>query len=216
MISLNLNRRHKAGLFLVLVATGLSLFFEASAKQTAGIVVLGVAATWLVGIASLRLLGFMSCSVVCVTGLCVAALPLLKEWNSYLAEAADYDRALVEIGAAVAEATAPPPPHPPGFTNIRVIVRIPVGAQKWTLPTTSTVFDGGLVIETFPIMASEAEILSEFKTKILLPRPTYSIAAVIRSNRVAFFGGVALFALGLAGFSGMVWWKRGADPAAIA
>jgi hypothetical protein len=44
-----MNRRHKAGLFLVLVATGLSLFFEASAKQTAGIIVLGMAATWVVG-----------------------------------------------------------------------------------------------------------------------------------------------------------------------
>jgi hypothetical protein len=36
-----LNRRHKVGLFLVLVASGISLFFEASEKQTAGIVLAG-------------------------------------------------------------------------------------------------------------------------------------------------------------------------------
>jgi len=63
--SFSLNRRHKAGLFLVLVATGLSLFFEASAKQTAGIVLLGVAATWLFGSVSLRTLGFTACSLAC-------------------------------------------------------------------------------------------------------------------------------------------------------
>ena len=44
-----LNRRHKAGLFLVLIAAGLSLLFEASAKQAAGITLLGIAIAWAVG-----------------------------------------------------------------------------------------------------------------------------------------------------------------------
>ncbi len=114
MISLNLYRRHKAGLFLVLVATGLSLFFEASAKQTAGIVLLGVAATWLLGSLSLRTLGLASCSLACALGLFIAVFPLHQQWVSTIASAAEYDFALAEIRAAVARApvweVVPPPP----------------------------------------------------------------------------------------------------------
>ena len=58
----SLNRRHKVGLFLVLVATGVCLFFEASAKQTAGVALLGIAFAWVLGSLSLLTLRFL-CSI---------------------------------------------------------------------------------------------------------------------------------------------------------
>lgn len=106
MFSVNLNRRHKAGLFVVLVATSLSVFFEASARQTAGIVFLGVAATWLFGSVSLRVLGFRFSSLACVVGLCVAIFPILNERHSYLVASAEYDSVLVEIRAEIRAALA--------------------------------------------------------------------------------------------------------------
>src|SRR5579862_8383500 len=51
-----INRRHKVGLFLVLAAAGASLLLEATAVQTVGVVLLGVAAAWGFG-ASVRLAG---------------------------------------------------------------------------------------------------------------------------------------------------------------
>lgn len=107
MSSFSLNRRHKAGLFLVLVASGLSLLFEASVKQTAGIVLLGTAATWLFGSMSLRTLGFASSSLVSIIGLYVAISPILDARYAYLAESESYDFALAEIRTAVASAPRP-------------------------------------------------------------------------------------------------------------
>src|SRR5208337_814724 len=99
-----LNRRHKAGLFLVLVATGLSLFFEASAKQTAGIVLLGSAATWFFGSVRPRTLGLIIlASTACCAGLYLM-LPVWEEREFYYVQAAEYDQALLGIREAVAEA----------------------------------------------------------------------------------------------------------------
>lgn len=44
-----LNRRQKAGLFVVLVTAGLGLLFEASWKEVAGVAMVGVALAWAVG-----------------------------------------------------------------------------------------------------------------------------------------------------------------------
>ncbi len=270
-----LNRRHKAGAFLVLVAAGLSLSFEASAKQTAGIVLLGVAATWLFGSVSLRVLGFVSCSLGCISGLCVAILPILSERDSYLAASAEYDLALAEIRAAVARApvweikglpegtvvrpqnkTVVPslqdkwqvvkeevvrplnksvvPPPPPGFTEDvspstqiprppkgffpeppKREVQIPAVGQKWLRPMDAPA-DYVVVSIPFPGDASDTAIMSEFQTKYLLPRPTFSIAAAIRPHRAPFLGGVVLVAVGLLGFAAMLKWGRKAKPVAIA
>jgi hypothetical protein len=115
----NLNRRHKAGLFVVLVATGLSLFFEASAKQTAGV------------------------------------------------------------------------------------------ALKWMRPEQGDVFDQATA--EFPGSMSQEEIVNAFRTKILLPKPSFSLVAAIVTHRTTVVCGVLLVALGLFGFAGVPWWARKAE-----
>lgn len=100
----SLNRRHKAGLFLVLVATGLSLFFEASAKQTAGILLLGLAATWFLGSVLSRTLGLI---ILASTASCAGLYLMLPVWGErefFYVQAAEYDQALLGIREAVAKA----------------------------------------------------------------------------------------------------------------
>jgi hypothetical protein len=79
----NLNRRHKVSLFLVLVAAGLSLFSEASLKQTAGIVVLGLAATWFIGSLSVRVVGIVLSLAAFACGLFLVVVPTWDTWRSY-------------------------------------------------------------------------------------------------------------------------------------
>src|SRR5712664_2313029 len=98
-----LNRRHQAGLFLVLVATGLSLFFEASTKQTAGIIVLGLAGTWFIGSVALRTLGVILSLMTFCIGFYIAVLPIWNERESVLIEAQEYDSAVAEIRGAIAK-----------------------------------------------------------------------------------------------------------------
>ncbi len=117
-----LNRRHKVGLFLVLVATGLSLFFEVSAKQTTGIVLLGLAATWLLGCISLRLLWLLSSLLGCFVGSLVVGMPVVDDWKSFQESVQSYDRAVADLREAVTKARSlhvvksePLPPLPPGY-----------------------------------------------------------------------------------------------------
>jgi hypothetical protein len=97
----NLNRRHQVGLFIVLVATGLILLLEASAKQTAGIVLLGLAATWLLGSLRLRVLWLIFSLVAFVAGIGVAAMPVLDDWSSFQTRARYYDGAISDLRQAV-------------------------------------------------------------------------------------------------------------------
>ena len=46
---IQLNRKHKAGLFLTLIAVGVGLLLDADVNVVAGVAVLGVAASWLIG-----------------------------------------------------------------------------------------------------------------------------------------------------------------------
>jgi hypothetical protein len=102
MVYPSLNRRHKAGLLLVLAAAGVSLLFEASAKQTAGVILLGLAATWLIGSLSVRTL-WLSCSVsLCGVGLLAAGKPILDDWKGFQDWAHGYDRAVSDLRRAVA------------------------------------------------------------------------------------------------------------------
>jgi hypothetical protein len=63
-------------LFFVLVATGIGLFLEASAKQTAGVVLLGLAATWFFGSVGLPTLRLVLSLTACFVGICLAAVPI--------------------------------------------------------------------------------------------------------------------------------------------
>jgi hypothetical protein len=97
----NLNRRHKVGFFLVLVAAGISLLFEASAKQTAGVILLGVAATWLLGTVSVRLLWLLSSFFACLVGIIVGGKPVVDDWRSFQESVQSYDRAVADLREAM-------------------------------------------------------------------------------------------------------------------
>jgi hypothetical protein len=226
---------------------------------------------------TLRVLGFVACSLACVVGLWVAILPILEARYSHLAGTPGYDRALAEIRKAVEESVPTPvatgkllplvpldaiqapqeggapqgiwadEPHTdgqlPDGTTLRfrgqltpdelaskinaylkvlshfdpapgaavapmTMVQIPWDAQRWLRPPLLTAPEDTFL---FSVNESEAAILSDFKTKYLLPRSADSITAAIASNRMAFFAGVALFGLGLIGFGGMLWRRRGAN-----
>jgi hypothetical protein len=98
----SLNRRYKVGLFLVIVTTGLALFLDATLKQTAGIVLLGLAATWLVGSLSLRVLWAASSIVACGAGIVIGGKPILDNWQNYRVSAQDHKQAVADLRAAVA------------------------------------------------------------------------------------------------------------------
>src|SRR5208337_1903246 len=97
----SLNRRHKAGLLLVLAATGVGLLLDASAKQTMGIVLLGLAATWFVGSVAVRTLGIILSVMTFCVGLYLVAMPVWNERESVRSAAQEYDAALAAIREAV-------------------------------------------------------------------------------------------------------------------
>lgn len=78
----HLNRRERAGIFLVLVAVGISLLLNVSTKQATGIALLGIAATWLIGGVSLRTFRTI-CGLACVTGLGILAPVAWSDWRAY-------------------------------------------------------------------------------------------------------------------------------------
>lgn len=102
-----LNRRHKAGLFVALSATGLSLILELSAKQTIGIALLGISVAWFLGSSSVRTLGLISCLLVSTTGLYVATSPVWKDWESVRESAGEYDSAIAALSDAVRNTPVP-------------------------------------------------------------------------------------------------------------
>jgi hypothetical protein len=78
----SINRREKAGIFLVLVAVGISLLLNLSVKQVAGIASLGVAATWLVGGVSLRTLRAIS-GLACLSAFGILIPVAWSDWRTY-------------------------------------------------------------------------------------------------------------------------------------
>lgn len=73
---MKLNWRHKASLFLTLVAVGCGLFLESSAKQAAGIALVGIAFAWLIGSLTPRALVVTFAILICAVGLYVAVAPI--------------------------------------------------------------------------------------------------------------------------------------------
>jgi len=104
---MNLNWRHKAGLFLAVTATGIGLLLELSAKQTAGIALLGIAFAWLCGSLAVRTLGLATLVLISTVGLYVAAAPMWEYWRSFRESANDYDSAITELQLAVKNAQLP-------------------------------------------------------------------------------------------------------------
>jgi hypothetical protein len=77
-----LNRREKAGVFLVLVAVGTGLLLNLTVKQAAGIAFLGIAATLLVGGVDLRALRAIAVAA-CLAGLGILLPVAWSDWRSY-------------------------------------------------------------------------------------------------------------------------------------
>ena len=86
---------------LKIVATGLGLFLDASMKQTAGVVLLGLAATSLIGSLGLRTLWFLSSVVVSGIGIFITAKPILEEWESFRSSSEVYARGLSDLHVAI-------------------------------------------------------------------------------------------------------------------
>src|SRR5215472_11481060 len=118
---MTLNWRYRVGLFLTGMAMGCGLFLEVSGKQAAGIALIGVALSWLIGSLTSSTLGVSLAISVCALGLYVAVSPVWSDWNSTQKSAAEYYVAIGELQAAVKtarlSATLPAdiPPPPPGF-----------------------------------------------------------------------------------------------------
>jgi len=95
------NWRHKAGLFLTGMAVGCGLFLEVSAKQAAGIALIGVALSWLIGSLTPRTLGVAFAILLCAAGLYIAVPPAWPDWKSTKESAAEYDLAIADLQSAV-------------------------------------------------------------------------------------------------------------------
>ena len=81
MALMKLNWRHKAGLFLTLVAVGCGLFLECSAKQAVGIALLGIAFAWLIGSLTPRAFSVTFAILICAVGLYVPVAPVWSDFG---------------------------------------------------------------------------------------------------------------------------------------
>jgi hypothetical protein len=211
----NINRRHKVGFFLVLVASALALFLDAPAKPTVGFALLGVAAIWLLGSISLRTLGFLSCSLACAAGLCILVYPVWQDWNSYKASVQEYDSAISKIihavyysprsgGSEVKDSKGVPLP---GQFAGEDHIQFPEELWEWRRPDVGniqfTTRVGVVQIKdtklSFPAELADDEILDLLRTKIPRPRPTFSISGGLFSHHLSSLG-IVLLVVGLVGF----------------
>jgi hypothetical protein len=202
-----LNRRHKTGLFLVLVGAGLALLTGAPWRETVGAALLGLAVTWLLGSPSLRALAFSLSLIGCLLGVSLVALPILNDWSDARRSARSYDSAVSAIRQAIAEAQV----EQIGGASRRVVT-IPAAAKAWYGPwghyDTSTRL-------LYPADASDERIRLHMVSK-LLPRPAFSVRETLFSHRVPIGGGVSLLVLGLSGLAATLFRARkpGTPPVA--
>ncbi len=95
-------------------------------------------------------------------------------------------------------------------------VQIPQSAQKLERLTPEERNGGWVTVqEPFPADMSDQDIIREFQTRILLPRPTFSFRAAIRSHLVSSVAGSLLFLLGLLGWTLCVWQALRRKPETI-
>jgi hypothetical protein len=183
---------------------GCGLFLEVSAKQAAGIALIGFALSWLIGSLTLRSLAVAIAISVCALGLYVAVSPVWSDWNYAQKSTAAYDVAISDLQAAVKtarlSATLPAdiPPPPPGFIG-EISVTIPDSAVNWLRPEEPGPWEQFRVKEQrrFPQTMSDAEVMQDFESNLLLPRPTFHLASSVRAHAWRVIGGLALFASGL-------------------
>ena len=82
-------------------------------------------------------------------------------------------------------------------------------AQKWERLDPKLGDEGWVTIESpFPSNMSDEDIIREFQTKMLRPKPSFSIVAALTSHRMPFLIGAVLVAIGLVGCAGLTWRAR--------
>jgi hypothetical protein len=223
---MTLNWRHQASLFLTVVAVGMGLFLECSAKQAVGITLLGIAFSWLIGALSPRALVATFAILLCAVGLYVAVAPVWSDRNSVQRSAAEYDVAIADLQSEVSRidlsAGLVPksgkvsiPPLPPGFVLDRPVT-IPDSVQSWICPEQRSAgdwFTQNAPELGFPETMSDAEIMKAFQTNILLPRPTFHPGSSVRAHAWSLVGGLAFFTSGLSILGWM--FRRRRDPLRI-
>jgi hypothetical protein len=89
----------------VVAGAGLSLILDASAKQTTGFVLLGLACTWLLAGLSQRALRLVGSLLFSVCGLSLTVVPLLIDWNSSRASLKDDDGAIADLRQTIPKAS---------------------------------------------------------------------------------------------------------------
>jgi hypothetical protein len=212
----SMNRRHRAGLFFILALAGVTLIFDASAKQTAGVVLLGIAATWLLGSLSLRALGLITSLGVCIAGIFVIATPIRKDWKSFQASIQDYDSAVFDLRQELAlgfipdtqnqehgpwekygQIQQPTRPEANGPTHSHSdirwrIVEIPKSTQRWEGPDPK----GVTTSIRFPDDMTDERIVQVIQQQMLV-KPTFSLKASLAFHRVYLLIGLALTVVGL-------------------
>jgi hypothetical protein len=101
-----LSKRHKVALFLTLLAAGTSLVFGVAAKQTAGIVLLGVAFAWALGSNSRVVhVAFI------IGGLLLAIGPVLKDWYVQRSEMKEYRESVADFERRIHDLPKLPKPN---------------------------------------------------------------------------------------------------------
>jgi hypothetical protein len=101
-----LNRRHKAALFLTLLGTGASLVSGAGFQQAAGIMILGAAFAWAFGSDS----RFIH-SLFAVLGFALLVGPLAYDWYSYRATSKKYRERVADFERKIPELATSYPEH---------------------------------------------------------------------------------------------------------
>jgi len=207
MYNLVLNRRHKVGLFLVLIATGTSLLFEASAKQTAGVMLLGLAATWFFGSLAPRTLGLILSSMACCVGLCLATLPIWKDWESYRRASAinwesyRYDALAEKYGGSAA--------FDPDAFHANYLAQQAAKSKAEHGPWEKYAPPSGESDKSAPpaAQAEHQKKSGDWFTDNAPQKtaPSFSLKAAISSHRVSSLGGSFLTILGLA--AGLFIWR---------
>jgi hypothetical protein len=188
---MTLNWRHKAGLFLTLVAVGCGLFLELSAKQAVGIALIGIAFSWLIG-SSRRALRVAFAIGICAVGLYIAAAPVWSDWKSKKESAAEYEIGISDLQYAIKSIFRGTNimDSPQGIVLTR-FVTIPDSSKSWIRPEMADRTPG------FPETMSGADVMQDLESSFLLPKPTFHLGSSVRAHAWSVLSGLALFTSGL-------------------
>jgi hypothetical protein len=129
-----LNRRHKAALFLTLVAVGVSLVLAAGAKQTAGVALLGAAFAWAFGSNS-RIVHWLFVA----SGSALLVAPIGFDWYTNRHTAEFYERQVAAFEGRIPE-LAKQYPHKKTAKDPQTGARMGWNGAMWIVisPGTST------------------------------------------------------------------------------